>query len=243
MTTAVNHGQIHYPSDYIRTKVNDFCQKTQSFVQQFFASETTSSHTTVHHHYHSYSPFYSPFYYSSPWWYEPSIVIGDRGRGRNNNDDGAQIVLSIIATIGALVASYAIGVAWSSLNEANEELDQTKEFENNLWRYQQNAKPEDQVMLAEAREAASLKERICARIVSSSGWDLCLRVSTAAGLALTAVSAALMPVAASTLGVGLVVTVVSLAAMLFKWGSDSRDSANIRDAEALRYTLNSLQKI
>jgi hypothetical protein len=228
----------YFPSSYIKAKIKDFAQKANLFADQFFASNNSNEYSiNHHHHYHSYSPFYS-FY--SPWW-NPVIYVGDSRRARRDNDDeSAKIFLSIIATIGTLVASYAIGIAWSRLNDANEELDQTKEFAKDLSYYQYDASLEDQILLAQAKEAVSLKDRICKRITNSATWDLAIRIAIAAGCALTAVSAVIAP---PSLAIGVSLTIISLSTMLFKWGFDGSEKANIRDAQFLKASLENFNRL
>lgn len=244
-----NYGyQSYFPSNFVRSKIQEFAQGADKFANQFFAPAETGytssrSHKEVHHHhYHRYSPFYSP-------WYEPSFIVFPSSPSRStssrrkDDDESATKLLGIVATVGALVATYTIGLSWSALNEANEELDQTKQFEKNLSLMQQGASPEDQVLLAETKEAVSLKGKICERITNSVAWDLRLRLAVAAGLAMTGYGALLTPTIAPAIQSGVALTVVSLAAMLFKAGSDSVGNANIRDAQQLKSTLKNINTL
>lgn len=222
----------------IRTAVNEFAEKANQLSNQFLAKEKNYKGPRVIRNNYYYSPFYSPWYFS-----RPSYIVIDHGRpGRGDRDyNNGAFLLGVLATIGTLIASYAVGRAMVTHRDAKDELEDTKMFQHQLAAYQSFASEEDRPLIQEASRAASLKGRICSRIKNSSAWDLALRVTLTASLVFTAVGClALVP---PLLAAGIVFSITSAVAMMFKWGFESMDKSTIRDAEYLRASLLNLQKL
>jgi len=231
----VNYDQTYLPTSYIQSNLKQFIDKADLFASEFFNQNTGESKTV--HHYHSYSPFYSPWAYYGPFWHQPVVVVGNR----RTDDESSRIFLAILTGVGALMASYAIGSAWSRLSEANDELENTKAFEKSIEGWKEHCDPREFFLIEETSKIAGLKEKMCRRITNSASWDLVLRVAVAAGLVLTTAGLAIPH--APALAVGLSFTITSLAAVLFKWGFDSNDRANVRDAVELKAALEGLKKL
>lgn len=242
LSGSIPHTQYvrNVPSQVIRSEIGQFAAKSNDLANQILIQNSPQRYegpVIIRNHYY-YDGFYSP-------WYHPSVIIlgGDRGHGRRdrNHDDGASILLGIVATIGALFATYAVGSAIASHSDAKRELDETRDVHQKLLSYHTGANSADQQLLDEALCAATLKERICSRIRNSSAVDLALRVALTAGLVLTAVGAftACPPV----LAVGLALSLSTAGAMLLKWGVESKDKANVRDAQFLKNCVANLRQL
>jgi hypothetical protein len=231
--------QAYISSDYVRSKVQDFANSANQFANQFFEKPAVANNTEkvkVVHHYHSYSPYYS-FWDHYSFWNQPVVIIRDRSS--KNDDDTNTKLFGAISIVGALIATYTVGIALSSMKE----LEQTKRQEADLSLLDKNVAPEDQMLLKETKEAISLKGRICERLTNSATWDLRLRLAVATGLAMTGYGALMTPVVTTTIQSGMVLTLASLGGILFKSGFESSSKANITDAKALKAVLNNLSHL
>lgn len=228
------------PSGFIRNEVNQFADKANNLANQLLAPKNTTykGPIIIRNHYYYESPFYTPWFYSRP---RPVIYFDNSGHRRDQDNKGGSILLGVIATIGMFIASYAVGSAIASHNDAGQELDETRDTQQRFSSYKSYTGAQEQPLLREATYAARLKERICSRIKNSSAWDLALRVALTVGLALTAIGA--FTAASPLMGLGVILSICSLTALLFKWGFESMDKSNTRDAQALRDSLYKLKLI
>lgn len=222
------------PSQELRSEVKQFSSQASRLANQIIGEQAQEKYTGPvvirRHYYYSYSPWYYP---------QPSvIVVGDRGsfrRDRREEKEANMVAFGIIATIGAMFASYAVGLAVSRHQDAQRELAETREFQGKMAEAQGHVTPQDQQLVNDAQEAAGLKARICKRIRDSAATDLALRISLTVGLVFAALGAfGLCP---PLLGVGLLAAAVAGFVMMFKWGMDTTDQANARDAYALQLKL------
>lgn len=244
-TTQVGSGSFtvfptrQVSSQAIRNQIHQFAGKAEGLANQILGENSTQSYqgpVIIRNHYH-YSPFYSSWFYP-----QPSVIIVDGGRGRRqNNDNTASLILGIVATLGTLIASYAVGSAIARHNDASLELQDASESLHNFYQYAGYATHNDQEVIQEAIHASSLKQRICARIKNSAVGDLALRITLAVGLGTVAAGA--FAASPSLLAVGAVLGVISAAAMLIKWGYESSDKSNIRDAQNLQASLIHLKQL
>ena len=227
-------------SQQIKSKVNKLIKSASDLSNQILSPKTIKYEgpIVIREHYYPVSPF---FYL--PWYYpRPSVIVVDRfGHHRTESrDNTARILLGGLAAIGAIFMAKVVGDAALSLKDSQRELNNNKEEVAKLNHLQANSRPEDQELLGQAAEALELKGRICSRIRNSSIWDLNLRVSLTVGLILTSVGAFVcLPVALA----GLILSVVSASAIMFKWGFDSNDADNIRDAQELKEKLSNLKEL
>lgn len=233
-------------SPKIDTKVNNFVESASNLANQILAPDVKSHEgpIVIRNHYHYYHP--SPWY-ASPWFYPQPTVVVVNGRHdyvrqeRREKEDGCGILIGVIATIGALFASYAIGCAVVKHNDAKKELDATHKFQRSLSKFELQSPNDAPIFLNDVNSAAKLKERICSRIKNSAVWDLALRISVAVGLGVTALGAFIA--CPPLLAVGAILTVATLAGMLFKWGFESSDKANKADAQALQNKIFMLKQV
>jgi len=232
---AVPVVQTRMSPEELKGEVKQFTVQANRLAKQLIADQAPEPYTgpvVIRHHYYHYTPYYSPWFYS-----RPSVVVIGNGtshrRDRREDNDAANAALGILATIGAMFAAYAIGLAWARHSDAERELDDTRAFQQKMAGAQ--VESNDQKMVNDAQAAAGLKERICKRIRNSAAIDLTLRISLAVGLVFIATGAfAICPPLG---GLGLSVAMVAGFAMMFKWGCDTTDQANARDAYALQLKL------
>ena len=231
-------SQTSFPHfSQVRTEVNQFSRKADHLANQILAPKDIpyEGPVIIRERYYI-SPFYTPWYYPSHSYY----VVGRQGRGRDNGDNAARLVIGILATIGVFVMAKAVGDAVVAFKDSQRELNETDAEKEKLNNLSTVAKPEDQAIIAQANDALELKERICSRIRNSAVWDLALSVSLTAGLALTAIGAFVCPPLALA---GIALTVVAATSIMFKWGFDSRDSENQRDAHDLKARVAGLKEL
>ncbi|HEV8052863.1 MAG TPA: hypothetical protein VGP47_10245 [Parachlamydiaceae bacterium] len=230
-------------SNYVRSNIDQFADKANDLANQLLAPANSSYTGPViirNNHYYSYSPFYSPWFYSRP----SVIVVNNNGRNRRSNeqDNGKNALLGVVLTVGAVIMSYFIGTAFSSYQDAQRECKEARGSHKKFANFQAYVSPKDYPLLDEARIATGLKDRICSRIRDSALWDLSLRTAVTAGLVLGALGAfSICPPVVGILGLAICTT--SAAAMMFKWGFDSTDRANIRDAQELRISAANIKQI
>lgn len=196
------------------------------------------------HYYHP-SPFFWPIYPPSP-----SVVVINNGphssaspvnRDRNKEkDNGAAILVGIVAVAVGGIALYSLGAGIATYNDTNQELADTQQFQERLF-IAPNADAKEQALIQEANNAANLKNRICTRLKNSALANLALRTGLFAscGIALAGAVAA----TPALMTAGGVVGLVSVGGMLFKWGFDTSDKANVRDAQHLKGSVQYLKTL
>jgi hypothetical protein len=79
---------------------------------------------------------------------------------------------------------------------------------------------------------ASYKERICIRNYNSAVFDLVAKTAAVAGTAI--MGAPWMAASTPFAYIGGAATLASVACACFKWGFDTNDKVNVRDAQAMR---------
>lgn len=206
----------------------------------------------VHHHHHHDAGW--GWGWGRPFYERPVVIVNNDRDTCHVNDkpkserkakeeekksnDAVMFALGLAALgIAATAGAYMVGSSLGPKQEAETELADTVMFRRKLEAYNTGAKDDDRVFVPKTHELASLKERICARNYNSAVFDLGAKVALVAGLAimgggLVAASYAAATTTAAFVGGG--VTLTSVAAMAFKWGFDSNDKANVRDAQAMR---------
>lgn len=234
-----NAGFYPIPKEVVRTEVQNFAEKANYLAEQILAENAPSTNYTgpvvIRNHYYS-DPFWIP-------WYQPRTVVpvpecrsrSPRERERENN-----AFIGVVAAVVGGIAIYSMGSAISRERDANSVLEETHEFQNKLTNYQQLAPVEEQPLVAKASEAAHLKERICTRIKNSAAADLCLRTGLFGGCAMALAGVFAVP---ALITAGTITGVVATSGMLFKWGLDSTNGDNIRDAEALKASVKQLSSL
>jgi hypothetical protein len=236
-----DQAQMPIPQRNIRQDIQSFATKADALADQILSAnqpQVSCSHepVVIIRHYHS--PWYSPF-----WYYHPQPIFinnscSDRGRS-NNKDRDAQILLGIAATVIGAVAMFALGSAIPRYTDASSELSETADFNARL--QYSNPRQQDAELVNEAKYAGSLKERICSRIKRSAEADVALRTLLVAGCGATLAGLIVSNPAFVTAGV--VAGLVAGGGMLFKWGFDSSDKQNIRDAHALKGSIQQLNQL
>ena len=228
----------NFSSATIRHEVKQFATKANQLADQILNENSASTYegpVIIRNHYH-YSPWCNPWFFNP---YPSVVVVGDHPRRRQRDDDSGRILIGILATVGALIASYAIGTAIATHNDARQEVEEATDAHEKFKRF--GMSPTEQELVGAALEASHLKMRICSRIKGSATADLALRVSLAVGLG--AVAGGAFAAAAPVLAIGVASSVVIAASMLIKWGYESSSKSSLRDAQVLKDRLNHLQQL
>lgn len=237
----------------VRSEITSFASKANSLADQILSQNepATYSGPVVIHDHHYYEPSYPLF-----WQPRPRVIVVDSpscprqcpapsakpsGKGK---DDKAVFIGVAAAVIGGATL-YSLGSSISAYQDAGAELEETNMFQHKLRAYQDTVGEDQQELVYHARQAASLKERICSRIQSSAATDIFLKSSMAAacgsalaGAAMEVYSVSLIvagaQLAPALITGGAIAGCATAAGMLFKWGFDSTDKANLRDAQSLK---------
>ena len=229
-----------YPTQVIHSEVKNFAKKAECLANEIISQTESKPYTneTVVYHHHHYTPY---SFWPSPYYAPRPIVVvdGHRDNQRKKKDDAAMIIGVVAAIVGG-VAIYSFGSALSRSKDASRELGETHEFQRLVGRFQKAAEfPKDQCMLFDAKQAAEIQERIHTRIQDSASWDLSLRGGLVLGCG-TALAGAIAAVPAA-MTAGVVGSLVVGTGMLFKWGLDSSDMENYRDAQNLKNRVQDLK--
>ncbi len=226
-------------SETVRSGVSQIAQNAAAFAGRILQGEGPaggSNRVDVHHHY-GYSPY---------WWFmpysSPSVVYvgpgADRAR-RSEEESGQRVLIGVIAMVVGAIALFATGSAIGRCQEASHDLEDSELAKDKLNRYQREAPAGDQALVNEARLATELKARVCKRIKDSAIIDLALRVGLLAGCGLL-LAGAFATFPAAFLLAGAVTSFTAGGAMLFKWGFETTDKQNSRDALAIRDSVRRL---
>lgn len=161
------------------------------------------------------------------WWYPQPVYVGGRSSARDDRN-----AIGVLAVAGAVFLSFAIGRACVRVSDAGRQLNEARNFSDSVYVAQGPLSPADQNRLEDAREVASLSERISKRIKNSAAVDLALRISLFVGLTFVAIGAfASCP---PMFGIGLITVAVLGCAILFKAGIESFDRRNLMLAYDLK---------
>ena len=160
-------------------------------------------------------------------------------RARRDDESGARVLIGLAAAILGGIALFATGSAIGRCQEARHDLEDTKLAQDKLDLYQREAPQSDQALVNEAKQATDLKARICKRIKDSAIIDLALRVTLLVGCGF-GLFAAFAAFPAAYLIAATVTAVTAGGAMLFKWGFETTDKQNNRDAMAIRESVRRL---
>lgn len=238
LENALRNQPVAPQSETVRAGVKHIAQNTNNFANHFISANDnqTSSRTVVHHHYgYSYIP---------SWWYfypQPMVVVD--GGGRGSNDDGAaRLLIALFAAAVGGIALYAVGAAIGRLQASRQDLSDARSAQNLLERYSRVASDNDKQYVEEAKHATSLKVKICKRIRNSAITDLALRIIMGVGCGML-LAGALATSPGCLLLAGSVAIATSGGAMLFKWGLESTDRQNGRDAESIRASVQLLNAL
>lgn len=229
-----------YPRQAMRTEVKNFAKKAECLANEIISKNDSKPYTsdTVVYHHHHYSPYH---FWPSPYYAPRPVVVVDGCRDdRRKKKDDAALLIGVAAAIVGGIAVYGFGSAISKSKDASRELGETHAFQRLVGRFQKAADfPKDQCMLFDAKEAADIQERIHTRIQDSASWDLSLRGGLVLGCG-TALAGAIGAVPAA-MTAGVVGSLVVGTGMLFKWGLDSSDKDNYRDAQNLKNRVHDLK--
>lgn len=190
-----------------------------------------------HHHYHHGYSYWSPFYLRP----SPVVVIdGGRSERRRRSEDNAAV--AIIAAIVGGIALYTIGSSMAQYQDASTDHEENMDMQYTLNQYQgADVSMKDRELIGETYQALRLKDRITTRIQNSASEDLVMRVGLFAGAGVAFMGA--ISAAPALITAGTITGLVACGGMLFKWGLDSTNRANIRDAEALAMSLDRLKSL
>lgn len=228
--TTINPVMQSLPA-IVRNDVEKFVSKADAMAHEIIAKNTSTTYEgpVVMRHYH---------YYNSPfWWYHPVFIYTPyrpchSGRRGHAKDDGAAILIGATAAIVGGAALYAVGSSINRIQDAKTELRETRAVINKVARHFLARNEEDIAVHASIEKMAKLKERICNRVLNSAAWDLALRVALFVGCGSALFGA--IAGAPALISAGAIGSLVVGGGMLFKWGLDSSDRKNYRDAVALR---------
>ena len=246
MTAGVNNNfsnHFYINPQMLTSDVKEFAKTTDNMAKEILAINTPVEKyngPVVFRHYHYYN---DPFYFSpGPFWYpQPVVVVNDGYQGRRRKeDDNTAVIVGIAAAVVGGIALYTVGSGINKVKDANRELQETHEFQRKLDRYAQFSGI-DQNIVYNAREVAHVKERICNRIKDSAVGDLALRVTLAASCIVALAGA--FAGASALMTAGIIFNLVAVGGMLFKWGLDSSDTDNLRDAYMLRNRIEQLKTL
>jgi hypothetical protein len=222
----------------VQSEIKTFAAKTNHLADQILSQNEPKAYTgpVIIHDHHYYQPY--PMF-----WYDPGpryVVInnGHCADDRRREDNGAAVIIGILSAIVAGVALYSLGSSIAAYQDSNQELTETFEFQGMLNSNPTAANPKEQQRIDEAYQVAHLKGRICTRIKHSAISDIFLKTAlfSAAAISLTGAFAT----APALMTAGMVGGLVVGGGMLFKWGLDSTDKSNIRDALAIKDRIQNL---
>lgn len=224
----------------IRSEIEAFASKAKHLAEQILSQNNPKAYTgpIIIHDHHYYQPW--PMF-----WYDPGpryVVIDRPSRdSKRNDDESARILIGVISTVAAAIALYSLGSSIASYRDSSQELADTQEFQGKLNFIPRDIEEKDQEKICKAYQIADLKGRICTRVKNSAINDIILKSSFFIGAGVTATAAFVnAPGLITAAGIG---TLVAGGGLLFKWGFDSTDKSNIRDAEYLKAFVSELKKI
>lgn len=226
----------------VQAEIKTFATKANHLADQILCQEEPKSYTgpVIIHSHHYYQPW--PMF-----WYNPGpryVVIDNRTScpgDRKKDDQVAALLIGIISAAVAGVALYSLGSSIAAYNDASQELADTQDFQEKLNFSPRNSGEKEQEKIDEAYQISNLKGRICNRIKSSAANDIVLKASlcSAAGASL----AGAIVTAPALITAGVVAGLISTGGLLFKWGFDSTDNCNRRDAQALKASISHLKSL
>lgn len=227
------------PLSTLRKSITAFAAQAGRLADQILSiRDQREYHDTAvirHHHYHHGYSYWSPFYLRPA----PVVVIdgGHSDRRRRSEDNAA---IAIIAAIVGGIALYTIGSSIAQYQDASADHEENMDMQYALNRYQ-SSNSDNRELISETHHAVHLKDRITTRIQNSAAQDLAMRVGLFAGAGAAFVGA--ISAAPALITAGTITGLVACGGMLFKWGLDSTNRANIRDAEALAMSLERLKSL
>lgn len=222
----------------VQSEIKTFAVKADHLADQILSQNEPKAYSgpVIIHDHHYYQPW--PMF-----WYDPGpryVVINNRSCSDNRKkDDDKAALIGFLSAIIAGVALYSLGSSIAAYNDASEELTDSYEFQEKLNQGPKNISQKDQDKIDAAYQISDLKGRICSRIRNSAVSDILLKgvLVGAAGLGFASMWTPAL------LTAGAISGAVSTGGLLFKWGFDSTDKANARDAVALKASVSQLNKI
>lgn len=226
----------------MQSEIKTFAAKADQLADQILCQNEPTSHSgpVIIHDHHYYQPW--PMF-----WYDPGpryVYIDNRSSScddRKRDEQAVSIIIAIISTVVAGVALYSLGSSIAAYNDAHDELADTQDFQIKLNCSPRNIEQKDQEKIDEAYQISHLKGRICSRIKNSAASDIVLKASLcgAAGVSL----AGAVVTAPALMTAGVVAGLISTGGLLFKWGFDSTDRSNQRDAAVLKASISHLNSL
>lgn len=220
----------------MQSEIKTFAAKANNLADQILSQNEPKAYSgpVIIHDHHYYQPY--PMF-----WYDPGpryVVINNNNSSHDNRkkeDKSGAIIVGIISAIVAGVALYSLGSSIAAYQDAKEELTDTQEFQQKLNCCPSSTDPKEQGRIDEAYQIANFKGRICSRIKSSAISDIALKAALfgAAGVALTGA----ITTAPALMTGGMIAGLVTTGGLLFKWGFDSTDKSNMRDAQSMKASV------
>lgn len=146
-------------------------------------------------------------------------------RNEKEMSDGTRAAVGIIGSLIMLVGSYFIGKSIEARNDASEKLDETKAFRKEF-KIQQNYHNSDSI-----DTITKATKRVLKRSIASANWAIALKVALVAGAAIAVIGAITANPVVAAVGGGVVL--LAGCALLVKWGIESANRANKRDARII----------
>jgi hypothetical protein len=214
-------------------------QPLSSFSQT--SSVNSSGNVKIHHHHHHCHDYYGWGYV--PFWSRPTYVITPYDSYRNQREDnnGAlRFFVGLVSTAVGAAAFYAIGSFAKSFGKVERKLVENRTFTAELKNFKEvNTETAESADLVNKLERiANLREKILQRMRKNNIFNLAATVTTAAACVIAVVGAVLGSPAAMAAG-----TLIGLgvgAVVMVKWGMDTTESKQNRDARALLQAVNEL---
>ncbi|MBA3817178.1 MAG: hypothetical protein H0X29_11815 [Parachlamydiaceae bacterium] len=233
-------------SGVIRGKINDFAYKASSLASEILGPKPTSFEVpnSAHEHYHYHdSSSWMPWYYSRP----TTVIVSDRNTScntsnrRNSEKNDGGVALAVAATGIALGGLYYVATNLNALWDAESKLNEIKCFNNDLDTFSKIMQPQEELIITEAKQTASLTERICKRTKDSELIGLYLKSGVVASCTsyVAGYCSTLPAIQAIAIGTGLLCT----GSLIFKYGIESSTGESIRDAQALNNSIAKLRTL
>lgn len=207
-----------------------FVSSTKKVADEIISSnsnQSSSSSDSCCHASYRYS-FWSPYYFWSPIYVDPYPGY----YGRRDDDDGAlRFLIGLVAAVAGGIAMYTVGAKVNAIMEADEELSEIQKSKYKFRNLANHGTHQDFLYSKKLTQLADLREGVFKRVKNNAIADLILTIGVVAGSALALTGAFFTGY--QMINTGIVIGLVSCAAILFKWGLDSTSKQNERDANAI----------